>query len=444
MRAFYLVCALALVVGCGGDEPGAPGGKDGSGAGDGAPSDRSMSGETGMLDAAPDTEREVGDSASTEVGPVDGDAVDLDVGRPLDAGDAARSDVGDAGHAVEAGDSIDGRGDVGDATDTPDRRVCVGGTVDCDGDGMCEELESSPAHCGRCGHSCLGGACLASQCQPFPIATSLNSPIGVAVVATDVYVTEFQGNVTSGPNTGSLIRIAPDRTVTAIETGLNYPAALWFDELTDSFSISDYFGYRFVARPLHEDGGVVVHRDAGGTSTLISNDVAFPFGITGNTNWLFVVSVGAVVPIGEQTIQRRSRSDLTTYTYFSEFPRGPTHLDIDANYIYWAEEHNGRVVRRSIDATPDAGPDGIEVIAEGQASPRGIAVDGSVVYFSLYGTPDVEGGANFGAVMRVDKTPGSTPVKLVALPGYVEDVAIDATAIYIVGRGTGIIWKLAK
>jgi hypothetical protein len=31
-----------------------------------------------------------------------------------------------------------------------------------------------------------------------------------------------------------------------------------------------------------------------------------------------------------------------------------------------------------------------------------------------------------------------------ALPGVVEDVAVDGRAIYIAGHGSGTIWKLAK
>lgn len=34
------------------------------------------------------------------------------------------------------------------------------------------KLDSDPLHCGRCGHSCLGGACSAGRCQPFVIGTS--------------------------------------------------------------------------------------------------------------------------------------------------------------------------------------------------------------------------------------------------------------------------------
>jgi hypothetical protein len=52
----------------------------------------------------------------------------------------------------------------------------------------------------------------------------------------------------------------------------------------------------------------------------------------------------------------------------------------------------------------------IEMITEGHPLARGIAVDGSVVYFSTFGAPAIEGGLSFGTVMQVANMPGSTAV----------------------------------
>ena len=47
-------------------------------------------------------------------------------------------------------------------------RICLGlpGWASCVAD-----LTSNPDHCGACGHSCQGGACLMSKCQPVTLAT---------------------------------------------------------------------------------------------------------------------------------------------------------------------------------------------------------------------------------------------------------------------------------
>ncbi len=50
--------------------------------------------------------------------------------------------------------------------------VCVGDFGDCDGniDNGCEtDTRSAKAHCGACGHDCLGGACTDGHCQPVAV-----------------------------------------------------------------------------------------------------------------------------------------------------------------------------------------------------------------------------------------------------------------------------------
>lgn len=44
-------------------------------------------------------------------------------------------------------------------------------------------------NCGRCGHSCLGGECLAGQCQPITLATMQGRPFQLAVSGDAVYWT---------------------------------------------------------------------------------------------------------------------------------------------------------------------------------------------------------------------------------------------------------------
>src|SRR6185295_18655402 len=107
-----------------------------------------------------------------------------------------------------------------------------------------------------------------------------------------------------------------------------------------------------------------------------------------------------------------SRTDLTRYTFFSDYPNSPSYLDVDANYLYWAEGQTGRLVRRPIEADPDAGSGSIEVIADSLPTARGIAVDGAVIYVSLMGVRSIDGGPVFGVIYRVDNRPGAVPVEL--------------------------------
>jgi hypothetical protein len=412
MRAYHLVFAIVLA-GCGSDDSGGQTTPvDGGRPGD-APVDRYEAASEAENPDRPDT----GDVVPGDEG-ADGSDVSVD-------GDGGKPPI-ESGADAEAGrDAAEGGSDV----------VCAGGTVDCDSDGTCDDLDSNPSHCGRCDHSCLGGACLGALCQPFPVATALQSPIGLAVVGTDVYATDF-GNPPKAD--GALVRIAADGSVSTLETGLSSPGGLWFDATSQSLLMTDYFGFAVISRP--------IMGDAGSATTIISNRLGFPLGIASNASSFFIVNFGDVPGDGTQTIQRRPRSDLTTYAAFSAFPGGPTHLDLDANYLYWMEADAGRIMRRPVGADPDAGSVPNEVIASGPmtVAARGIAVDGATIYFSRYGTPLIDGGPIFGIVLRVANVPGSTPVELATIPGRVEDVAVDAKAIYVAGRESGTVWKVAK
>jgi hypothetical protein len=85
-----------------------------------------------------------------------GSRTDLNAGSPGGGGQNPRSgDGGEDAHADAAEDaSIDGQA----CSET----VC--------GD-SCVDVSSDPRNCGRCGHDCLGGACVSGRCQPVELAS---------------------------------------------------------------------------------------------------------------------------------------------------------------------------------------------------------------------------------------------------------------------------------
>ena len=79
---------------------------------------------------------------------------------------------------------------------------------------------SDPSNCGRCGHSCLGGACVAGACQPVVLASeqgdstgggyyaengaALSGPDRIATDGATVFWLDLSGVVMSIPTAGGV------------------------------------------------------------------------------------------------------------------------------------------------------------------------------------------------------------------------------------------------
>ena len=273
--------------------------------------------------------------------------------------------------------------------------------------------------------------------------------MGVAVVGADVYVFDAPNFTVQpfGPSS-SLIKVAPNGAKTVLESGMTGGApTLWFDSFTNSFMWPDFFqsdpsGWRVYTRPLEAASGSV--------TPLFSNHVGHPFGFAANADSIFLGNWGDVPPENlRDTVERRPRSDMTQYTTFYhaaniDQPAHPSNMDLDANYLYWAESQTGKIMRRPLSVSWETGT-ALEMITQVPGNARGIAVDGETIYFSMYGQND---GQPPGRLMRVanqrDLTATPTATLMATIPGVLEDVAVDAKAIYIAGHGSGTLWKMAK
>jgi hypothetical protein len=91
----------------------------------------------------------------------------------------ARSDGSVADSAV-----ADGPVDAAPEMCSQPREICAG---------QCVNVADSSLHCGRCGHDCGGGVCVAGKCQPVLVADSddrLDLPAALAVNTTAIFWTE--------------------------------------------------------------------------------------------------------------------------------------------------------------------------------------------------------------------------------------------------------------
>lgn len=122
------------------------------------------------------------------------------------AADASVTDSGsaDAGSPVDGG-AADASSDAGPA--------CVAPAVTC-GTG-CADLNLDAANCGRCGHSCLGGACAAGVCRPSVVAGGVSKTVAIRTDGDDVFwIRSGAGSATAnifrrGPTDTQALALAP-------------------------------------------------------------------------------------------------------------------------------------------------------------------------------------------------------------------------------------------
>jgi hypothetical protein len=116
----------------------------------------------------------------------------------------------------------------------------------------------------------------------------------------------------------------------------------------------------------------------------------------------------------------------------------------DGTYAYWTTyATNGAVSRRLVSGS------GATTTFDSGSWPRGIALDGTTLYWVYGGRNETQTGSN-GKLMRLDlATSGAAPVALVTSLNFPRRLIVTADAIYWINSGdygetTGSVMKLAK
>ena len=360
-----------------------------------------------------------------------------------------------AGYLRDASAS-DATSDVTDASDAAlfDADAEAGPTCNAD-------LTTDVKNCGSCGHDCLGGACVATKCQPVVLINDAKyEPTGLAVDDTSVFFMDGK--------TQSIFRIAKDGdgglgTVVANEPNL-------FDMIAGG-------GYLYFSNPTAADGGPgqvsrcptsgctlgTRSNFAGGTKhpeslAMDSAKLYYAFADPNGEVWrcdlpgcsnpqrLTVAPEPLSLALNGASVFWYSYQSPDLYACAKGGCIGPGSLShgntivyglaADATYVYFADT-TGTITRT--DATNLAFDD---VVIANQASPHYLLEDGLDLYWINRGT-----GPSFldGALLRCPKAACAANREVLATGlSVVYALVQDADALYYASAADGKVWRLRK
>lgn len=242
--------------------------------------------------------------------------------------------------------------------------------------GKCVDLSSDPQNCGRCGHACEVG-CAQGVCTPTLLAGGLGAPHGILVDGTNLYVANHGGiNV---------------QVMSAIDgTGLKNLASsqVYPDRLT---SDGNNLYWSNDSDPV---GSVNYVALGGGQSYVAARDLPLPYGVVTHGGYLFITTTDTVnnsgggCPTDAWTSAVLRCPNPGCYvaacatsggpTVLASQQATPTGITVDATNVYWANSTGGTVM---FCPQPDCAG-GPQVFAQGLGKPWEVASDGSAVYFT--------------------------------------------------------------
>ncbi len=312
-------------------------------------------------------------------------------------------------------------------------------------------------NCGACGHSCLGGTCVAGACQVAILASNQNYPSAIALDATKVYFANRNGGTINrvgkdGTNLEPLVsNQSSPQAMTTDGTSIfwvNYPNAQVMRATTtgagptpigtapSSFMIALGGGFVWWANrdaPYVKKNGVAA--SGSGTEVSVSTGSgAEGDWIVADAQYVFWTD-SALGKIFRAGINDAACDETSTCTAIVPATTSPYALASDANNLYWAEL-GGTISIKKVAKTGGT----VTILASNQGpTPQTLATDGIDVYWGIFG-------AN---VIRKVAVNASTPCDgtgctFVADAAFPNAIAVDDKAVYWVSQTGGYVAKIAK
>jgi hypothetical protein len=277
------------------------------------------------------------------------------------------------------------------------------------GTGCHGDLTTDRLNCGACGHSCLGGECVKSRCQPVVIAEDQPGPLGIDV----------------SPHYVFWVNQAPAGLVRAGKDGGGRKAlATPTDELEAPFDIATDADELFVYWSELTKNQVFRKPMTGGARELV--------GKGGPGQAAFLAIEGGQVYVSDH---RPGIGFITTEQVLYQQDDTVAGLAVKDGILYWGAEASAKIM-----AGP-AGGNAVATVAVDAIVGRlmGVAADQDNIYW-------IEDGQR---IKQAPKRGGASPVTLYESPQAFgdSDIAADGTAVYWTEHGmgaTGLVRKLAR
>jgi hypothetical protein len=328
-----------------------------------------------------------------------------------------------------------------------------GGLFACDAD-----INASALHCGRCGHSCLGGGCEGGLCQPVAIAQGLGTVGGVVINDTHVYFTTLPGD-------NKIQRVAKTGgTVDTLASGASVRQAkhLAINATHVYWANAELFGGAINRCPLAGCGAATPETISNPEeATGVALDATHVYWSDGNGQVIErrLLSGGAVqrvaVPQGARPMSVVTSNgiawwvgDFSGQVQRSNNPpdggiaingangQSGREITVDPTHVYWTAQVDPGELGK-ISRAPRNQTGGVQELAVAGGEPLGIYVDGQTVYWTAQAPDGGTGGGVYSAPIA-----GGQRATLVGLQNLPRGIATDTGAIY--WGVSGRIMKLAK
>jgi hypothetical protein len=239
------------------------------------------------------------------------------------------------------------------------------------------DIRSSSDHCGSCGHSCLGGACAAGLCKPVTMARDRFRVSDLGKLGTYVYIVE-QG---SGSADGRLSRILGAACTTPANClapeplleGLQSPSGLALSP-TDAFVTRGTSVGQVVRFALN---GATGNRVFASDETFPTRAVYVPVFGSERLIWLQSGAAGA--------LRAKETTSAMPSLVIAGARANPADIALRETTICWSESGDSNLTQDGRVYCSDITGQNIKTIATTQSSPRGLAIDGTFVYWANRG-----------------------------------------------------------